>query len=462
MYDDQSFRDHIGTISEDGKRKYVHPKKVTGRFTSYRRRMAWILLALLFGLPWLRMQGLPVVQLDVVHRRFVLFGQVFWPQDFYLLMLTMLLGVLAVVVFTVAYGRIFCGWICPQTIFMEHVFRQIEYWIDGDRNAQIKLRNSPWTAEKIRKRVLKNGLFLAISFVISNTFLMYFINTEGWWAIVTDGPAAHPGGFAGIWIFTGVFFFVFSWFREQVCLIVCPYGRLQGVLLDRNSIVIAYDRIRGEIRSRFKKNEDRSAEGKGDCIDCELCVAVCPTGIDIRNGTQLECTNCTACIDACDGVMERLQKPKGLIRYASETQIVERKSFTFTPRLKAYSVILAALLTLWASLLLFRSPVEATILRAPNQLFQERDTAVTNLYTYKLFNKRPDSVVVRLAVREPEGAWIEFVQGDAWILEPQGRVTGACFIALPLPVGPEADIVVDVIVDGVVADVVKTSFFGPH
>lgn len=298
MYDDQSFRDHIGTITEDGKRNHLHPKKVKGRFTTYRRGVAWFLLALLFGLPWLSIQGLPVIQLDVVHRRFVLFGQVFWPQDFYLLMLTMLLGVLAVVVFTVAYGRIFCGWICPQTIFMEHVFRRIEYWIDGDRNAQIKLRQSPWTWEKIQKRLLKNGIFLVISFAIANTFLMYFIQSKGWLTIVTDGPAAHPGGFAGIWIFTGVFFFVFSWFREQVCLIVCPYGRLQGVLLDRNSIVIAYDRIRGELRGRFRKNEDRTAAGKGDCIDCELCVAVCPTGIDIRNGTQLECTNCTACIDA--------------------------------------------------------------------------------------------------------------------------------------------------------------------
>jgi len=462
MYDDQSFRDHIGTITEDGKRNHLHPKKVKGRFTTYRRGVAWVLLALLFGLPWLSIQGLPVIQLDVVHRRFVLFGQVFWPQDFYLLMLTMLLGVLAVAVFTVAYGRIFCGWICPQTIFMEHVFRRIEYWIDGDRNAQIKLRQSPWTWEKIQKRLLKNGIFLAISFAIANTFLMYFIQSKGWLTIVTDGPAAHPGGFAGIWIFTGVFFFVFSWFREQVCLIVCPYGRLQGVLLDRNSIVIAYDRIRGELRGRFRKNEDRTAAGKGDCIDCELCVAVCPTGIDIRNGTQLECTNCTACIDACDGVMERLEKPKGLIRYASETQIVERKGFAFTPRLKAYSVILVALLTLWASLLLFRSPVEATILRVPNQLYQERDSAITNLYNYKLLNKRPESVTVTMAVREPEGGWLEFVQSDRWELEPQGRVTGAFFLALPKPVGPETDIVLEVLLDGEVVDVVKTSFFGPH
>ena len=462
MYDDQSFRDHIGTITEDGKRNHLHPKKVKGRFTTYRRGVAWVLLALLFGLPWLSIQGLPVIQLDVVHRRFVLFGQVFWPQDFYLLMLTMLLGVLAVAVFTVAYGRIFCGWICPQTIFMEHVFRRIEYWIDGDRNAQIKLRQSPWTWEKIQKRLLKNGIFLAISFAIANTFLMYFIQSKGWLTIVTDGPAAHPGGFAGIWIFTGVFFFVFSWFREQVCLIVCPYGRLQGVLLDRNSIVIAYDRIRGELRGRFRKNEDRTAAGKGDCIDCELCVAVCPTGIDIRNGTQLECTNCTACIDACDGVMERLEKPKGLIRYASETQIVERKGFAFTPRLKAYSVILVALLTLWASLLLFRSPVEATILRVPNQLYQERDSAITNLYNYKLLNKRPESVTVTMAVREPEGGWLEFVQSDRWELEPQGRVTGAFFLALHKPVGPETDIVLEVLLDGEVVDVVKTSFFGPH
>jgi cytochrome c oxidase accessory protein FixG len=461
----EEFRDAIFTVDADGKRRYIHPKHVAkGRFVNPRRITAYVLIAWLFVMPWLRVNGLPFVQLDVLNRRFVLLGQVFWPQDFHLLVLTMILGVLSIALFTVAYGRLFCGWVCPQTIFMEHVFRQIEYWIDGDRNAQIRLRNSPWTWEKISKRVVKNGIFLAISFLISNTFLQYLIGTDAWVTLLVDGPASHVSGFIGIWIFTGVFFFVFSWFREQVCLIVCPYGRLQGVLLDRNSLVIAYDRIRGELRSRLRKGEDRAAAGKGDCVDCGLCVQVCPTGIDIRNGTQLECISCTACIDVCDSVMEQTGQEPGLIRYASENEVASREPWKITPRMKAYGVIVGAVTLLWFTLLLFRSPVEATILRAPGILFQDRGTELSNVYTFKVINKTPDAAELELRLSAPAEGRLETVGAHTFKMDTRGLAKGSLFVYLPKTTvkGSKTPVEIEVWVNGAMVDVVETQFYGPR
>ncbi len=242
----------------------------------------------------------------------------------------MIIGVIFIALFTVGFGRIFCGWICPQTIFMEMVFRRIEYWIDGDRNKQRKLDRQKWNAEKIKKRLLKWFVFLVISFLIANVFLAYLIGSDKLIKYITDGPLEHLSTLLPLIIFTAVFYFVFAWFREQVCIIACPYGRLQGVLLDNKSIVVAYDHKRGEGesgRKKFRKNEDRKALGHGDCIDCLQCVHVCPTNIDIRNGTQLECVNCTACIDECDHIMESINLPKGLIRYASENEIEKKETF---------------------------------------------------------------------------------------------------------------------------------------
>ncbi len=230
---------------------------------------------------------------------------------------------------------------------MEMVFRRIEYWIDGDRGAQIRLDKQEWNAEKIRKRTLKWFIFFIISFLIANTFLAYLIGSDRLIQYVVEGPLNHISTLISLLIFTAVFYFIFAWFREQVCIIACPYGRLQGVLLDNKSIIVAYDYKRGEKekgRAKFKKNEDRETTGKGDCIDCFQCVHVCPTGIDIRNGTQLECVNCTACIDACDCMMEAVNLPKGLIRYASEENIEKKAPFKFTPRLKGYTAVLVILI----------------------------------------------------------------------------------------------------------------------
>ncbi len=388
--DDDAFRDSIGTIDEKGKRKFIYPKKPKGKLYEYRKIVSYFLLLILVANPFIKVNGNQFMMFNVLERRFNIFGFPFWPQDFYLFVMSMIIGVVFVILFTVVFGRIFCGWICPQTIFLEMVFRRIEYWIDGDRGSQMRLAKQEWNAEKIRKRLLKWVIFFVFSFLIANVFLAYVIGSDALYLMIEEGPIVQQSNFIALLIFTGVFYFVFAWFREQVCIIACPYGRLQGVLLDNKSINVAYDFVRGEKeigRAKFNKQEDRASSGKGDCIDCKQCVHVCPTGIDIRNGTQLECINCTACIDECDSIMESVGLPKGLIRYASEDEIEKKEPFKFTARMKGYTAVLGILITVFIGLLFLRNDVEATILRLPGQLFQHKGDKISNVYTYKIVNK---------------------------------------------------------------------------
>ncbi|OUD37145.1 cytochrome c oxidase accessory protein CcoG [Flavobacterium sp. FPG59] len=387
---DEAFRDTIGTIDEAGNRKFIYPKKPSGKLYEYRKWVSYFLLIVLVANPFVKVNGNQFMMFNILERRFTIFGFPFWPQDFYLFVLFMIIGIVFVILFTVIFGRIFCGWICPQTIFLEMVFRRIEYWIEGDRGAQIRLHKQEWNAEKIRKKGLKWFIFLIISFFIANVFLAYLISSDALYKMIEEGPRNHISTLVSLCIFTGVFYFVFVWFREQVCIIACPYGRLQGVLLDDKSINVAYDFIRGEKtagRAKFNKQEDRSATGKGDCIDCKQCVNVCPTGIDIRNGTQLECINCTACIDECNTIMNSVGLPEGLIRYASEEEIEKEKKFKFTTRMKGYSAVLFILTGVLIGLLFLRSDVEAVILRLPGQLFQHKGDNISNVYTFKVINK---------------------------------------------------------------------------
>jgi cytochrome c oxidase accessory protein FixG len=398
---DESFRDSISTIDKKGKRAWIFAMKPKGKFYNWRSISSIVYLVIFFTLPFIKIDGEPLMLFNILERKFIIFGFIFYPQDFFLFGLSMLTFLVFIILFTAVFGRLFCGWACPQTIFMEMVFRKIEYWIEGDANKQRALSKMPWNKEKIMKRGTKLLFFFLVSFIIANTALAYIIGKDELFLMISQPLSQNIGSFISLLIFTGVFFFVFTWFREQVCIVVCPYGRLQGVLLDKNSIVVAYDYVRGEPRGHMKKNEERKL---GDCVDCSMCVKVCPTGIDIRHGTQLECVNCTACIDACDNVMEKVNLPKGLIRYDSEAGIANKEKLKITPRIIGYSIILLALLVGLGFGFKSRGDFDATVLRTPGMLFhKEGENHVSNLYNIKIVNKSRESYDARLVLESPKG-----------------------------------------------------------
>lgn len=428
---EESFRNSVGTMDETGKRKWVYPRKPKGKFTNYRDYVTYLLLAIFFTLPFVKINHNPFLLLNVIDRKFFIFGQPFYLQDFFILALGAVTSVIFVMLFTVVFGRIFCGWLCPQTIFMEGVFRKIEYWIEGDRNKQMKLDRQEWNSEKIRKRLTKWSVYAVLSVVITNFMFMYIVGYEEVFRIIIEGPAENPLKFLAMISFTAVFYFVFSWLREQVCTLVCPYGRLQGVLIDKQTINVYYDFKRGENRSKWKKDEDRKAVGKGDCIDCNQCVVVCPTGIDIRNGQQLECVNCTACIDACDEIMVKVGLPKGLIRYATEAEIENQEKFKFTGRMKATTVILTLLIGFLGFLMYDRGSMEAKFIKPAGSTFFIKNGKITNTFIYTLLNKSNEKKTLTIKVLNPKNAEINFFGNEKIILKGDQILKGNINISFP-------------------------------
>ena len=425
-----SYRDSVATISKEGKRNFINPKKPKGKLYNKRTAFSIFYLVVFFLLPFIYVNDEPLLMFNVLERKFIIFGMIFWPQDFFIFGIAMLTFVVFIVLFTVIFGRVFCGWACPQTIFMEMVFRKIEYWIDGDSAKQKQLRAMPWNFEKFFKRALKFKVFFIISFIIANFFLAYLIGMHELIGYIKS-PAEHVGTLISLLIFTCVFFFVYWWFREQACLVVCPYGRLQGVMLDKNSIIVAYDYVRGEPRGKKIKENNIETENEkdckctdckgngackdlaekfklfdtiGDCIDCKACVRVCPTGIDIRNGTQMECVNCTACIDACDDIMISLNRPTGLIRYASENSIKTGKKLQMNSRIKGYSIVLALLLSLLVFLLVSRTDLDVRLMRTAGMSYTSMpDGTIANLYNLKLSNKTHKEIKYSLKLENIPG-----------------------------------------------------------
>lgn len=469
------YRDHLATVNESGSRNWIYPKKPSGRYYKARNIVALFLLAFFFSGPFIEINGQPLLMINILEREFVIFGVAFWPQDLHLLVFGMLAFILGVVLFTTIFGRLFCGWACPQTIFMEMVFRRIEYWIEGDSSAQIRLNKAPWTAQKIFKKTSKHAIFYAMAFIISNWFLLYIIGKGAWFELITDPPAEHIGGLSAMIIFSGVFYGVFAFMREQVCHFVCPYGRMQSVMLDNNSINVMYDYVRGENRARVgdrKKVEAGKAtladlgldEGAsfGDCIDCYQCVKVCPMGIDIRNGTQLECVHCTACIDACDEVMDKIDKPRGLIRYSSETAIREGDRKIFTPRVFGYSAVLTVILSIFIVLMTLRSDLETTILREPGTLYQELpNNRYSNIYDVQVINKTFDSIDFEIELISPAGDLISL--GAIGNVAGQELAEGRFMVQLDEAqlTGLQTELIFSVKVDGEEVERVKTGFLGP-
>ena len=457
---DESFRDKVATVDQKGKRIWVFPQKPSGRFYNMRNLVTVFYLILFFGLPFIKVDGHPVFLINILERKFILFGQIFWPQDFFIFALGMVVFIVFIALFTVVFGRVFCGWACPQTVFMEMIFRKIEYWIDGNAAEQKMLDKSAWNGKKIRKRLTKWIAFWVVSFLIANTFLAYIIGVDELEKMVREPLSLHMGTFSALALFTTIFFFVYLWMREQICTVICPYGRMQGVLLDRDSMIVAYDYKRGEERGKFHKNEERTI---GDCVDCAQCVKVCPTGIDIRNGTQLECINCTACIDACDHMMDAVGMPRGLIRYASENNISKKRAWHFTWRMKAYSVVMVLLLGILVWLLASRTDVGVTILRTPGQLYQEHPGGqMSNLYSYKLLNKTFFDKEVMLVPENFKGS-IKLVGENSIIIPKDGTVTGTMFVYVAASdvTGRKTQLKIGVYAGKKKITTITTSFLGP-
>ena len=437
----KTFRDSIPTVDKKGNRVWMYPKKPpTGKtaaktvvnWYALRTYVSWVLLVIMFVGPFIRIHGNPLLMFNLVDRQFSVFGKMFWPQDLNIFAMIMVLGFFMITLFTAVFGRLWCGWACPQTVLMEMVFRKIEYWIEGNENKQRKLNDGPWNAERIRKKTIKLTVFFALSFVIGNWLLMYVIGSERWIAIVSDNPFDHLKGLTAMILFTCVFFAIFARFREQACTFICPYGRFQSVMLDEHSMVVAYDDVRGEGRGKKSGKQtpdERKSSGLGDCVDCHACVRVCPTGIDIRDGIQMECVNCTNCIDACNSVMEKLSFPTGLIRYASLNGIKKQEKVGFTPRLLIYCCLLTVLSGVLVFLLASHQNIEVKILRAQGSLYQTMpDGKVSNLFTVRLLNKtsRPAEIALRLEGLEGE---IQII-GDTVGAEAQQIGKSAAFVKL--------------------------------
>lgn len=474
IYEEGEFRNSFATVNDEGKRNWIFAKKPKGNYYRWRSIVAYLVLAVLFTGPFLKWNGDPMFLFNILERKFILFGVTFWPQDFHLFVLAMITFFIFVVLFTVIFGRIWCGWTCPQTVFMEMVFRKIEYWIEGDAPAQRRLSKQPWNTDKILKKGSKWLIFYAISLLIANTVMSYVVGVEELSKMVTEGPAQHMGKFTFTITFSLIFFFLFAWFREQACLVVCPYGRLQGVLLGKDSLAVAYDWIRGEPRGKLKRKKKPTEASKaftedaiakteqGDCIDCNACVAVCPTGIDIRNGTQMECVSCTACIDACNGIMDKVGKERGLIRHESYNGIANGTPFRFTPRIIAYSVLLVGLLSALTVLMATRSDVEFVMLRTPGTLFQKTDDGnITNLYQVEIVNKTVNDYPLEFRLVSQNGR-IQ-VAGNNISVNPRDLATGVLILEIPKEelTGRKTEVTVEVWSGDLKLDETTANFLGP-
>ena len=460
LYHDESFRGRISSVTASGKRNWIYALQPSGKLYTYRKYLAWACLGIFFILPFIHIRENPLFLINILDSRFILFGKIFWPQDFFILALGMIFFIVFIALFTIIYGRLFCGWVCPQTVFLEFVFRKIEWLIEGSPGRQRALDESSWTVEKIWKKSLKHFLFLIFSFLIAHTFLAYIIGIKAIWQMMKEPISQNMGTLLSLTVFTLVFYGVFAFVREIVCTTICPYGRLQGVLFDKNTMQISYDYDRGEPRGRYKKAEPRAS---GDCIDCRKCVLVCPTGIDIRDGVQMDCVGCTACIDACDEVMDKVGFPRGLIRYASENEIAEKRPFAFTPKMKAYSGVLFILMCAMGFMILTRTEIDANISRVKGQLFQEVDeNTLGNLFEAKIINK---SLKEREVELRPEGiqGTVKLVGLPGFRLKPESVNDFTFFLQIPKSEIRKRSnpVTIGVYENGKKVQTIDTKFLGP-
>lgn len=449
----------VTSINDDGSRYFLHPADVKGPWTVARRTVGLLLIAVYVLLPWIPINGNPAVFLDVENRMFHLFGLTLVPQDLWVMFFAISGLGFGLFFVTSLLGRIWCGWACPYTVFLDHVYRRIERWIEGDANARRALTKAPWSGQKIAKRGLKHFLYAVVATAIAHVFLSYFVSMQRLYGFMHEGPLQHATAFGIVIFLTLVLWFCFGYFREQFCIIMCPYGRLQSALTDDDTINIGYDEKRGEPRGAKGKAE-------GDCVDCHRCIQVCPTGIDIRNGLQLECIGCTACVDACDDIMTKVGRPKGLIRYDSFNGFAGKKRRFLRPRIYAYCLL--ALLGLGALTLVASKrarPFTATISRSGGDGFFSDEHSVRNIYKVRVFNKRnqPATITIHLGKDTPPGYQLSGAE-QSFTLAPLSEMTRTCVVVAPVHayIGT-SDLTLDVHADPGDVMLEKTArFLGPN
>jgi len=424
----------ISSMRPDGSRMMIRTADVKGRFIFWRRVVFVLLIGLYIAAPLVNINNNPAVFLDVAQRRFFLFGKTFNAQDFWIVLLFALTFVFSILLVTAWRGRLWCGWVCPQTVFLEALFRPIERWVDGSREQCLKAASRPWGAGKVFRFVVKHALFLLMAAFVAHASVAFFVSVPAYITMIQEGPAAHLSPFIWTVALTILFHFNFAWFREQFCVVLCPYGRMQSVLHDQDSVVISYDYNRGEPRGKLAKPAPgEEAPRQGDCIDCKRCIYVCPTAMDIRGGLQMECLACAQCIDACDEVMTKLKKPIGLIRHASQQELTQGKRRFFRPRIFIYAAAILVAFSALSFSLAKRQSFELLVVRpsgfAPWIL---EGSKVYNQYELHLVNKRPEI--------SPYSVEASFLEGAHIIVGlPKVEVEPFSSIRIPVRIGVERE-----------------------
>jgi cytochrome c oxidase accessory protein FixG len=445
-----AFRDRPLILDEDGKRKWIYARKPHGKWYTRRTIVGWILLLFLIIAPFLKVHNHPFMKLDIAARTFYLFGVVIGTHDTFILALIMATTVVSVVLFTVIFGRLFCGWACPHSLFLEMVYRKIEYLFDGDYRSSKQKKKKTFL-----RTAAKYFVYLLVSFFFTNVFLSWFIGPFEVFKIASEPISMHVVGFTFMTVLSLFYFVIYSYLREQICTLFCPYGRLQGVLLDSKSIQVIYD---------YKRGEPRGSKASGDCIDCKSCIAVCPTGIDIKNGSQLECVNCTACIDECNIVMQKMKRPKNLIRFDSVHGIETGKRSIINARTIAYSSVLAILFTVTVFTIVHQTKIETILLRIPGTMYQDvSPTEVSNMYELKMVNKTSDKKLVDFELETPKDGRI-LIMTQPISLEPNANYSSVVQIIVPKAElkSTHSPITINVKVGNELIETIQANFIGPN
>jgi len=449
----EAYRDRPNNLDEAGNTKRIRAKQPKGKWYTRRSIFAWFCILFLVLAPIIKINGNPMMLLDIVNRKFSLFGNLFFAQDTFILALIMLVTVVCIVLFTVIYGRLWCGWACPQTIFLEMIYRRIEYFFEG--NPRNNIRNKEDDPFFVFRRIGKHLSFIIISFLITNVFLMWFTGPDKLLEIISSPISENHLGFifmAGISIF---YYVVYAFLREQICTVFCPYGRLQGVLLDSRSISVIYD---------FKRGEPRGIKNEGDCIDCGQCIAVCPTGIDIKDGSQYECINCTACIDECNNVMKKIKKTGNLIRFDSYNGIASGKRSIFNPRTYAYSAVLLILIFVLGFTVSNRSTIDVSILRMPGTIYQVIDSvSVSNIYNVKIINKTNLQKHITFKLIDLQSGNLQFTNNISTL---DGSKSAQSVLMIKLPkqqlTGRTTSLKIGIFDNNTLVSTIVTNFIGPQ